>query len=556
MEKDIDYAKAVVKGQVNAPKYVKKQCREYLKIVSGKDKTYMTDSKKREQIIGLTKLLKIPRGLSAGKTVYETLAGFQWMFLFATMTVVHRSEPTRRRYQTAVLEICRKNGKTFLIAIVFLVLFFTEPQFSKFYSVAPNGMQSREIQQQIKEIIACSPALKGKFKVRRDDILCLLNQNDYVPLAFSTSEMDGKLPNAFVADEVGALPVNYPIEAMRSGQLMIQNKLGCIISTKYPTIENPFEDEVRKAKQVLDGTLQDDTVFSLLYEPDKTKDWETDDSLIAQSNPLALEIPAVFEDIQKKRTDAIVMPSTRENFLTKHLNIIYQGLGTETYIDPQDVIACRSQTPIDWTGKTVYVGVDLSETTDNTAVAFVALDNDGETILADVVGFIPADSVDSKSRTEKVSYRQFIEDGKCIDCGGRVIDYSVVEEFVFALEERLGCSVAYIGYDRRNAMSSAQKWDEKYETVEIRQHSSVLHAPTKLLRDSILEGLFRYDENRFLELNFQNARVTYDTNRNLYVNKKKSSGKVDMVVALINAVYLLQAFELQGDGVMDWAVMV
>ena len=556
MEKDIDYAKAVVKGQVNAPKYVKKQCREYLKIVSGKDKTYMTDSKKREQIIGLTKLLKIPRGLSAGKTVYETLAGFQWMFLFATMTVVHRSEPTRRRYQTAVLEICRKNGKTFLIAIVFLVLFFTEPQFSKFYSVAPNGMQSREIQQQIKEIIACSPALKGKFKVRRDDILCLLNQNDYVPLAFSTSEMDGKLPNAFVADEVGALPVNYPIEAMRSGQLMIQNKLGCIISTKYPTIENPFEDEVRKAKQVLDGALQDDTVFSLLYEPDKTKDWETDDSLIAQSNPLALEIPAVFEDIRKKRTDAIVMPSTRENFLTKHLNIIYQGLGTETYIDPQDVIACRSQTPIDWTGKTVYVGVDLSETTDNTAVAFVALDNDGETILADVVGFIPADSVDSKSRTEKVPYRQFIEDGKCIDCGGRVIDYSVVEEFVFALEERLGCSVAYIGYDRRNAMSSAQKWDEKYETVEIRQHSSVLHAPTKLLRDSILEGLFRYDENRFLELNFQNARVTYDTNRNLYVNKKKSSGKVDMVVALINAVYLLQAFELQGDGVMDWAVMV
>lgn len=556
MEKDIDYAKAVVKGQINAPKYVKKQCREYLKIVSDKDKTYMTDSKKREQIIGLTKLLKIPRGLSAGKTVYETLAGFQWMFLFATMTVVHRSEPTRRRYQTAVLEICRKNGKTFLIAIVFLVLFFTEPQFSKFYSVAPNGMQSREIQQQIKEIIACSPALKGKFKVRRDDILCLLNQNDYVPLAFSTSEMDGKLPNAFVADEVGALPVNYPIEAMRSGQLMIQNKLGCIISTKYPTIENPFEDEVRKAKQVLDGAFQDDTVFSLLYEPDKTKDWETDDGLIAQSNPLALEIPAVFEDIQKKRTDAIVMPSTRENFLTKHLNIIYQGLGTETYIDPQDVIACRSQTPIDWTGKTVYVGVDLSETTDNTAVAFVALDNDGETILADVVGFIPADSVDSKSRTEKVPYRQFIEDGKCIDCGGRVIDYSVVEEFVFALEERLGCSVAYIGYDRRNAMSSAQKWDEKYETVEIRQHSSVLHAPTKLLRDSILEGLFRYDENRFLELNFQNARVTYDTNRNLYVNKKKSSGKVDMVVALINAVYLLQTFELQGDGVMDWAVMV
>ena len=554
MTKDIDYAQAAVKKKINAPKYVRKQCRIYLRIVNGRDKKYCIDKYKREQISELTKLLIVPRGLSAGKTVFETLCGFQWLFIFAVLTVVFKSDKSRRRYETAVLEICRKNGKTFLIAVVFLVLFFTEPRFSKFYSVAPDGSLSREIQTQIREIISSSPALEGKFKVRRDDILCLLRQNDYIPLSFSTSRLDGKLPNAFVADEVGALPVNYPIEAMRSGQLMIQNKLGCIISTKYPTIDNPFEDEVNKAKQVLDGIVEDETVFSLLYEPDKTKDWETDDGMIEQSNPLALEIPQVLEDIKKKRSDAVIMPSKRENFLTKHLNIIYQGLGTETYIDPQDVIACRQTELVDFSGKTVYVGVDLSETTDNTAVAFAALDDDGETILCEAVGFIPADSIDSKSRTEKVDYRRFIESGNCIDCGGRVIDYGVVEEFVFNIEEKYGCTVAYIGYDRRNAMSSAQKWDEKFETVEIRQHSSVLHAPTKLLNERILEGHFRYYNNTLLELNFQNARVTYDTNRNLYVNKKKSSGKVDMVVALINAVCLLQKFELQDEGSADWAV--
>lgn len=553
MTKDIDYARAVINKEINAPKYVRKQCRLYLKIVDGRDKKYCIDKTKRNRIIEMTRLLIVPRGLSAGKTVFETLSGFQWLFLLAVLTAVFRKDKSRRRYETAVLEICRKNGKTFLVAIVFLVLFFTEPKFSKFYSVAPDGALSREIQQQIKEIIASSPALEGKFKVRRDDILCYLNQNDYIPLSFSTSRLDGKLPNAFVADEVGALPVNYPIEAMRSGQLMIRNKLGCIISTKYPTINNPFEDEVEKAKRVLDGIDDDETVFSLLYEPDKTKNWETDDGLIEQSNPLALEIPMVMEDIKKKRRDAVTMPSKRENFLTKHLNIIYQGLGTETYIDPQDVMACRTDM-IDWTDRTVYLGVDLSETTDNTAVAIAALEDDGETILADVIGFIPADSVESKSLTEKINYREFIEALKCIACGGRVIDYSVVEEFVFSVEETYGCHIAYIGYDRRNAMSSAQKWDEKYETVEIRQHSSVLHAPTKLLQESVLEGHFRYESNRLLELNFQNARVTYDTNKSMYVNKKKSAGKVDMVVALINAVYLLQVFELQEAGTADWAV--
>ncbi|MBQ1777643.1 MAG: hypothetical protein IIZ93_05715, partial [Acidaminococcaceae bacterium] len=271
MEKDIEYARAVINKEINAPKYVKKQCRLYLKIVDGKDKKYCIDKTKRSRIIEMTRLLIVPRGLSAGKTVFETLSGFQWLFLLAVLTVVFRKDKSRRRYETAVLEICRKNGKTFLIAIVFLVLFFTEPRFSKLYSVAPTGMQSREIQTQIREIISSSPALEGKFKVRRDDILCLLNQTDYIPLAFSNNKMDGKLPNAFVADEVGDLPVNYPIEAMRSGQLMIRNKLGCIISTKYPTINNPFEDEVEKAKRVLDGIDDDETVFSLLYEPDKTK---------------------------------------------------------------------------------------------------------------------------------------------------------------------------------------------------------------------------------------------------------------------------------------------
>ncbi len=83
-----------------------------------------------------------------------------------------------------------------------------------------------------------------------------------------------------------------------------------------------------------------------------------------------------------------------------------------------------------------------------------------------------------------------------------------------------------------------------YEMVEIKQHSSVLHPATKLLEEYILSKKFKYDENRLLEINFQNARCTEDTNKNKYVNKKKSEGKVDMVVALINAIYLLQQEQL------------
>ena len=108
-----------------------------------------------------------------------------------------------------------------------------------------------------------------------------------------------------------------------------------------------------------------------------------------------------------------------------------------------------------------------------------------------------------------------------------------------------------MGYDRYNALSTVQKMEaEGLECVEIKQHSSVLHPPTKLLKESILQKTFRYEDNRLLEINFQNARCTEDTNLNKYVNKKRSAGKVDMVVAAINALYLLQLDLL--DREQDW----
>ena len=130
-----------------------------------------------------------------------------------------------------------------------------------------------------------------------------------------------------------------------------------------------------------------------------------------------------------------------------------------------------------------------------------------------------------------------------------MIDYSVVEDYVIhALEERYGVTVEQVGYDRYNAISSVQKMEaEGLECVEIKQHSSVLHQPTKWLKEVILQQHFRYEENRLLEINFQNARCTEDTNLNKYVNKKKSTGKVDEVVALINAMYLLQQYLLNDD---------
>ena len=541
--KAYDFCKQSVKKKTT-PKYVKLQMREFMRICEGKDKKYIISEKKVKQVENILKILRMPKGLKAGQSLYDCTCGYQWLFYVAILCTVYRENENRRRYEIGVLEICRKNFKTYTIATIFIILFLTEPQFSKFYSVAPDGSLSKEIREAISETIRSSPLVyeykeQKRFKILRDYIMFKPTQTQYIPLSYSTSRMDGRLPNAFIADEVGALPISYPIDAMRSGQLNILNKLGFIISTKYPTIDNPFEDEVSYSKKVLDGLEKDETRFSLLYEPDKTKGWETDDLILQQANPVALEIPEIMEDLLKKRAYAIAVESARENFVCKHCNIIYQGAGTETFIDVKDVQECKVS-EIDWTGRVVYIGLDLSETNDNTSVAMVSVDDDNN-ILAESFAFIPEGRIEEKQASEKVDYKNLVKTDKVFACGDKVIDYGVVEDFILHLEEKYGVQIQAIGYDRWNALSTAQKLEKAgYNMVEIRQHSSVLHPPTKRLKESILSKHFKYTENKLLEINFQNARCVYDNNKNIFVNKKKSTGKVDMVVSMINAIYLLE----------------
>ena len=545
------YCKSCIRKKTT-PKYVKSQMRDFMRIAEGKDKKYKVSVAKIKQIDGILKLLIMPRGLKAGQTLYNTTCGYQWLFYTAILCVVYRDNPKKRRYETGLLEICRKNFKTFTIATLFILLFITEPQFSQFYSVAPDGSLSREIREAISAILKSSPLVyeyKGKkrFKILRDYILFNTLETKYTPLNYSSSTLDGKLPSVFCADEVGALPNSYAIDAMQSGQLNILNKLGFIISTKYPTLNNPFEDEVDYSKRVLDGVIKDETRFSLLYEPDNTKDWQTDDLILQQSNPVALEIPEIWQDLLKKRAQAIAQESKRENFVTKHCNIIYSGAGTETYIDVAEVQNCKV-TNIDWSGRVVYLGLDLAQTTDNASVSMVSVDDDDK-ILADSWAFIPEGRIDEKMATERVNYRELIKTGKVFACGDKVIDYRFIEEFILSLEERLGVQIQAVGYDRYNAMSTAQKLEAAdITTIEVKQHSSVLHSPTKLLEEKILSGEFEYTNNPLYEINYLNARCTYDTNKNKYVNKKKSKGKIDMVVSTIIAVYLAEQDYFLNDG--------
>jgi len=534
------------------------QCQSWKNIADGNDQEAYVSEETYEKIEKLLHLMIHPDLHKPLDESLEPYAAFFITAVFCTKMIDPDDKIEVRFYENALLKIARKNFKTFNAGVIFILLMLTEPRFSRFFSVAPDLKLSKELQIAIKKIIKSSPLLSDElspvFKTLRSEIRCLLTESEYTPLAYSEDKMDGKLPTAFLADEAGAMD-SYPVEAMRSGQITLVNSLGIVISTEYPNDNNVMIDEVDKGKKVLDGLRDDRRMFSLIYVPDdylwQGDTWMHDDLCIYQSNPVACFNNRIFRKIVDKRTDAVEYENKRENYLCKHNNIKYKGLGVEGYIEITKVRkGKRKKDDAWWKGRKVWLGLDLSMTEDNVSVDMKTYEGDTKddaVLYTRTVGFIPAGRIAQKSKKEGVDYNALIRSGCCIACGDEVIDYTAVEDYIMTLEDKLGVEIQQIGYDRWNALSSVQKFEKAgYTCVEIKQHSSVLHSPTKWLKECILSGRYQYDENQMLEINFQNARCTEDTNKNKYVNKKKSGDKVDQVVGNINSTYLIEQELLYG----------
>ena len=545
------YAKDVVERKIIAGKYVIKACEKFIEDVEDNNNCkFFLDTKDLVKITNLTKLINMATGLKVGTSAHDALAGFQWFFLVNALCWKHKDNPIKRRYEKSVLLIARKSGKSFLVGLIFCILLLIEPEFSEFYSVAPDRELSSIVKKELEQTISASPLIEKYFKVRRGDIFCKLTNSGYVPLATSENRMDGRKANVFVADEVGALRTRYPIDAMQSSQMSMVNRTGILISTAYESLNNPMTQEMEFAKKVLDGTVEDETLFALLYMPDDPKDWLSDKSLF-EANPLAIDLEENYKYLVKQRQTAIEMPEAQKNFKTKHMNIFVDGDETEVYITTEALRKCKIDT-YDWHGRDVYVGIDLALTGDNCGVSMVTYDVDRKKFVAKSWAFFPKEKMFSKSKLEKIDYEYFSSKGWCFPCGDIVVSYQFIEDMIASLEKKYGVRILDIGYDRYNCVSTANKlYSLGYNVTEIRQHSAVLHPATKFLKEKILTQAFAYEENKLLEINFSNAREVKDTNLNGYINKRKSNGKIDMVAALINAMVFWEKEFAEGKNVYE-----
>ncbi|MCS6103582.1 terminase large subunit [Clostridium botulinum] len=550
LDNAIKYANDVVEGNEITTKEVVQQCKIFLNDYENRqyndDFKYYFDENKLQTIENLLKLFNYATGFVAGQPVLEGIAPFQCFFLTNIFGWRFKDKPEKFRYNDITLYIARKNAKTWLVSLVFILLMLTEQNYSEFYSICLSKELASEIRKAIVQTLESSPLILKYFKISKTltgRIECKLTHSFFQPRVAEAGKNNSVRPSAFVSDEHGNFKENSNFKAMQSGQKNVVNPLTFRTTTAYAIDNSIMLSDLDYIRKVLDGVVENERQFALLYYSTKEHLW--DDIGMYMSCPLRVE--ENYETIRETRAKALVKEDEVEEYITKDMNYFLPANSGESFTNAEEIEGCKLDEDIDWSGRDVYLGVDLAETDDNTAVTMVTYDEDTETIYVKSWAFIPTDRVEIKSQKERVDYKREIEKGNCYDCGDSKVSYKYVEDFVFGIKEKYKVNIIQLGYDARDANRSIEQWeDNNIECVQVIQFSRVLHAPIKWLHECLLSKKIKYHNNKLLDIELMNCRAKRDTNMGWYLDKKHSTGKIDMVFALVDALYLLQQELLNG----------
>lgn len=534
LDKALKYCNDVLEGKEITTDEVKLQCKtfldDYYKNQYLDEFEFCFSEKKLKKINNLLKLFNYATGFIAGKQVLEGLEGFQCLFLAAIFGWRYKNNKKKFRYRDVVLFIPRKNAKTFIIALVLLLLMLTEQTFSEFYSICIDRDLAKEVRKAMAQLIEASPAIKKHFFVSESEIgiiKCKITNSFYYPRTAKANKNNSIRPAAVCCDEVGAFTDNKNIQAMRKGQLSVLNPIMFKITTAYAESNSIMPEELDYDRAVLEGIIDNKRLFCLLYYCSKEEVW-TDEGLY-KANPLRVE--ENYDEIRADRETAKIKISEQEELFTKNFNIFLESNEINKYINIDYWKKCRID-KVNFKGKDVVVGVDLSVTTDLTAVSIMYVE-DG-IVYCKSHGFLPKDSL--ADRRENINYEVYAEKKYCDLHKGMTVSYTKVEEYIRNIENEYECTIKSIVTDPMNAKEMMERLAEDYDVILLKQTYTNLSPATKEFRKKIYDNEVRYESNELLDWNMRNAITTKGkSDDEMLAKEDKNKQRIDMVAVLIFA---------------------
>ena len=508
----------------------------------------MFDEKKAERTVRFIENLKHTKGTWHGQPF--NLLPWQEQIIRDVFGTV--KEDGYRQYNSAYVEIPKKNGKSELAAAVALYMLAGDGEWgAEVYSCASDRQQASIVFDVAVDMVDQCPALKKRIKpvmsVKR--LVYQPTNSFYQVLSAEAYTKHGLNVHAVIFDELHAQPNRDLFDVMTKGSGDARKQpLFFLITTAGTDRNSVCYEQHQKALDIIEGRKIDPTYYPVIFGAKDDDDW-TDENTWYKANPsLGFTI-----DIEKVRNAFI---SARENpaeeNIFRQLRLDQWVKQSTRWMPMEKWDACNDKVdPERLIGRDCYAGLDLSSTTDITAfvLVFPPRTEDEKYIILPFC-WIPEENMHLRVRRDHVPYDVWEKEGCLQTTSGNVIHYGFIEKFIEELGEKY--HILEIAFDRWGATQMVQDLEDMgFTVVPFGQGYKDMSPPTKELMKLVLEKRIAHGGHKVLRWMMDNVFVRQDPAGNIKMDKEKSTEKIDAAVATVMA--LDRAIRNQGstDSVYD-----
>lgn len=566
-----EYARAVVAGEILACKWTRLACKRHIedrKRERRREFRWRFDAAKAERVCRFIELLPHTKGKWAvtqpgrpGSNLIH-LEPWQVFFLCAVFGWVNR-ETGRRRFRRVYLCVPRKNGKSIIAGGIGLYMFAADGEYgAEVYSGATSEKQAWEVFRPARLMAERTPEMCEAFGVgvHAKNLHIHHNGSRFEPVIGKPG--DGASPSCAIVDEYHEHQTDELYDTMLTGMGARDQPMMLVITTAGSDIAGPCSALQSDVQKVLEGKIEDDELFGIIYTVDERDDWTSEEALRKANPNYGISVGADY--LQSRQQEATRSSRKQNVFKTKHLNIWVHARDPWMNMEEWERRAASSLSPDQFRGARCWMAMDLSSKLDIAATIRLFWRDEGEDscrrcngdgeveaeggsiacVRCAGTGTIPRRNYTMFGRyylpeeramePEKQHYQEWVHQGHLIPTAGNVIDYERIKDDI--LEDAREVEVAGLCFDPWNAMATALELQaEGLNVVEVPQTVRHLSEPMKEIESLVLAGRFHHAGDPVFNWMMSNVTAKEDAKGNLFPRKENKESKIDGPAALITA---------------------
>ena len=539
-----NYARTVVEGRIPSCKWHRLACARHLKDLDRVGSAAfpyawnpeLTDAdgityRPAERVCRFAELMPHIKGDWAGRGELIHLEDWEVFILASVFGWVHIAT-SKRRFRVADLFVPRKNSKSTLAAIIGNFMLAVDGEFgAEVYSGATSQDQAMEVFRPALLMARSTPIYRQKYGVVANaSNLAVIDKNaKFEPVIGKPG--DGASPSCAIVDEYHEHKTSELFDTMQTGMGARSQPLMLVITTAGSDISGPCYLHQAELQKILEGVIENDQRFGIIFGIDEGDDWTAEASLIKANPNYGVSVDAEFLKTQQR--DALSDPRKQNIFKTKHLNVWVAAASPWLNLYHLQQASDSSLTLEQFKGAECIVGLDLASKQDiASAVWLFKQVIDGEDHYTAISrNYVPSAAVE---KPENAHYQGWVNSGHLIVTPGNMIDLSQIEEDIFASAEDV--VVREIAKDPWGGQQmGANLASEGLEVVDIPQQVKYLSEPMKVIQALTDAGRFHHDGNPAYVWMLSNVEVKEDRNENIFPRKLRAANKIDAAVATIVA---------------------